>query len=77
MEACIQKWGNSLGLRIPVQLAKQLNLQEGSPVILKVEGGRIVIQSPKYDLDEMLKQITPENQHHQILEDTQKWNEEW
>lgn len=77
MEARIQKWGNSLGLRIPLQLAKHLNLQQGSPVILEVEGDRIVIQSPKYNLDEMVNQITPKNQHHQMLEDKPRGNEEW
>lgn len=73
----IQKWGNSLGLRIPMQLAKQLKLHQGSPVNLEIEDGRIIIQAPKYNLDSMLKDITLENQHHQIFEDKQCGNEEW
>jgi len=77
MQTRIQKWGNSLGVRIPLQLAKQLNLHQGSSVNLGVEQGCIVIQPPKYDLDAMLNQINRKNQHHQILEDTQKGNEEW
>lgn len=77
MQAHIQKWGNSLGLRIPSHIAKQLQLQPGSSVILKIENGRIIIQPPQYDLDSMLMEITPENQHHQIFVDDQKGNEEW
>jgi len=78
MEAYIQKWGNSLGLRIPMQLAKQLKLHQGSPVTLEIEHGRIIIQPPKYNLDMMLKGITPKNQHHQIFDDDeQRGNEEW
>ncbi len=77
MQAHIQKWGNSLGLRIPMQLAKQLKLHQGSSVTLEIEDGRIIIQTPKYDLDMMLKDITPENRHHQILDDEQQGNEEW
>lgn len=77
MEAHIQKWGNSLGLRIPMQIAKQLRLHAGSQVILKIENGQIIIQSPKYNLDEMLKNITNKNRHHQILDDDQQGNEEW
>ncbi|MDP1834888.1 MAG: AbrB/MazE/SpoVT family DNA-binding domain-containing protein [Chlamydiales bacterium] len=77
MQARIQKWGNSLGLRIPLQLAKQLQLHSGSPVTIEIEDGRIIIQSPKYDLDAMLKEIQPKNMHHQMLEDEQQGNEEW
>lgn len=77
MEAHIQKWGNSLGLRIPMQLAKQLRLHAGSSVTIEIEDDRIIIQTPKYDLDTMLKEITPKNQHHQIFDDEPKGNEEW
>ena len=73
----IKKWGNSLGIRIPASLAKKLNLHEGSSVILEVEKGRLIVQTPKYDLDTMLMAITPKNRHHLTLEDTQIGNEEW
>lgn len=77
MQAHIQKWGNSLGLRIPMQLIKQLNLHQGSPVTLEIDKDRIIIQSPKYNLEAMLKEITPQNQHHLILDDEPCGNEEW
>lgn len=77
MRTHIQKWGNSLGLRIPMQLAKQLNLLPGSSVMLEIENGRLVIKTPQYELDKMLEQITPKNQHHILLDDAQKGNEEW
>lgn len=73
----IQKWGNSLGVRIPMQLAKKLNLQSGSPVTLKIAKDQIVIQPVQYDLDTMLKQISPKNCHHLVLDGTQLGNEEW
>ena len=73
----IQKWGNSLGVRIPAQLAKKLNLHAGSAVILEIEKGKLVIQTPKYNLDMMLSDITPQNRHHLNLEDKQIGNEEW
>jgi len=77
MQGHIQKWGNSLGLRIPLQLAKRLNLHQGSAVIIEVEGDRIIIQSSKYNLDAMLGQITSENQHHLSFDSSPKGNEEW
>ena len=77
MEGNIQKWGNSLGLRIPMQLAKQLKLHEGSLVAIEIELDRLIIQPAKYNLGMMLKDITPKNRHHQILNDEQQGNEEW
>ena len=77
MHSHIQKWGNSLGLRIPKHLAEKLHLQPGSPVILEIENDRIIIQSPRYNLDEMLKGITIKNRHHLMFEDSQTGNEEW
>lgn len=74
----IQKWGNSLGVRIPIQLAKQLHLHPGSPISLEIENGRLIVQTPHYNLDEMLKEITPKNQHHLLLDDdTSTGVEEW
>lgn len=77
MESHIKKWGNSLGLRIPMQLANQLNLHQGSVVSIEIEDGRIVIQPPKYDLNTMLKSITSKNKHHQEFDDGSRGYEEW
>lgn len=73
----IDKWGNSLGLRIPSNVAKQLHLHVGSPVIINVEKDKIIIKTPRYDLDEMLERINPQNMHHVLLDDKQQGNEEW
>lgn len=77
MNSHIKKWGNSLGVRIPSQLAKRLNLHPGSPVTIDIEDGRIVVQSPNYNLATMLEQITPQNRHHLQLDDTQNGMEVW
>lgn len=77
MQTRIQKWGNSLGLRIPMQVAKQLKLHPGSPITIQVKDSQIIIESLKYDLKEMLKDINHENSRHQILEDEQQGKEEW
>jgi antitoxin MazE len=77
MQTQIQKWGNSLGVQIPVQLAKQLQLHPGSPVTVEIENERIVIQPPKYDLESMLKNIAPDNLHHVVFDDQPTGNEEW
>ncbi|MDR1323090.1 MAG: AbrB/MazE/SpoVT family DNA-binding domain-containing protein [Candidatus Margulisbacteria bacterium] len=55
MEAVIQKWGNSLGLRLPSPLAKELDLRNGSYVEVEKNDRVLTIKlKPKYDLAEML-----------------------
>lgn len=78
METHIQKWGNSLGIRIPNYLAKQLELKSGSAVSIHVEKDQLIIKSQKYHLDTMLNEVNPENLHYLNLEDDEQiGNEAW
>ncbi len=65
MKANIQKWGNSLALRIPRAVARQIHVKEGDAVELRVGTGGLVIrpavESPT--LDELLAGVDPENLH--------------
>ena len=64
MEARIQKWGNSLALRIPRPFAREVGLEEGSQVELLVGRGELVVRPVHvvvYDLAELLSQVTPDN----------------
>ncbi|HXQ66483.1 MAG TPA: AbrB/MazE/SpoVT family DNA-binding domain-containing protein [Alphaproteobacteria bacterium] len=65
MQAQITRWGNSLGLRIPKELALRIGLKEGARVDLTAKGGQIVISAvrPLYTLDELLVGMTPEAVH--------------
>ena len=65
MTATIQKWGNSLALRIPHAVAKQIHVAEGDPVTLRVSAAGLTLKpTPKrLKLDELLAQVTPENLH--------------
>lgn len=76
MQTHIHKWGNSLGVRIPKQLAKQLHLHPGSLVSLQVNDGCLVIQT-EYNLESMLKGITPKTKHRLLLDDGKRGGEEW
>ncbi len=61
----ILRWGWGLGVRIPVPLARQVGLEEGSTVEVHIEDGCLVLR-PLPDaltLDRMLARVTPENQH--------------
>ena len=64
MNTRIQKWGNSLALRIPKAYAQQLGLRSDSAVKILIEGERLVIEPvTRETLDDLLAQVTPENLH--------------
>ncbi len=67
-----QKWGNSLGIRIPKDIADRIGIKQGSEMNLSViDSENIITLKPKktrkkYTLQELLSQITPENRHEEI-----------
>jgi antitoxin MazE len=66
MDATVQKWGNSLALRIPKSVAKDLGLSQGSAVELAVVDGEVVLKpkkARKASLSGLLREVTPENLH--------------
>jgi antitoxin MazE len=67
MEAVIKKWGNSLGVRIPNHLVRELALKDGSFVDISDKGKTIIIKPLQKDnLSAMLKNITEQNIHKEI-----------
>jgi len=66
MLARIQKWGNSLAVRIPKTLATEAHLAQEAEVELSVSKGNLLIvpiKRQKYDLKELVSRITEENIH--------------
>lgn len=69
MMTTISKWGNSRAIRIPKALAEEAGLDFGSKVELIADGAelRVVPQKqPRYTLEQLVAQITPENRHDEI-----------
>jgi antitoxin MazE len=64
----IQKWGNSLGIRIQKKVADQIDLKEDTEVLISVNKKRIIVTpiQKKKTLEEMLEGVTPENTHGEI-----------
>jgi antitoxin MazE len=54
MKAMVEKWGNSLAIRIPVQLADRLQLTEGATVEMDLEHGSLVLKRQPFTLDDLL-----------------------
>ena len=63
-----QKWGNSIGVRIPFKVAEKYGLVNGSEVEIKEQENGFLIEPVEKDLslEEMLEQITNENRHDYI-----------
>lgn len=61
MQAAVAKWGNSLAVRLPAQVAREINVTEGSQVDLTVQDGSVMIRvaRPRYKLSELLANSTP------------------
>ena len=69
MKVQIQKWGNSLALRIPRAFAVGTNVHQGSVVEISMDAGRIVvepIEEPEYELDALLAGVTKRNVHSEV-----------
>jgi antitoxin MazE len=69
MQIKIQKWGNSLAIRIPRSFAKNINIDQGSLLDLTTEDGKIVakpIEDNEYTLEQLLDGVTEKNLHKKI-----------
>ncbi len=66
MKTVIQKWGNSLGIRIPNTFVRELNLRNGSAMEITQEEGKIIIVPRPLSLDELLSQVTSETLHDEV-----------
>ncbi len=66
MRARVQKWGNSLAVRIPKSLALESHLGQNTLVEMSLEAGKIVlvpIAPAELTLDQLLERVTPDNLH--------------
>jgi antitoxin MazE len=69
MRVRVQRWGNSLAVRIPRPYAADAGLREGSTAELRVEDGRIVLEPvriPKYRLEDLLERVSEDNLHPEV-----------
>jgi antitoxin MazE len=79
MQARIQKWGNSLAIRIPKPFALEVGLEQNSLVAVTVSEGKLVLEpvKPVYSLEELLAQVTQDNLHQEIETGTAVGSEVW
>jgi antitoxin MazE len=75
----VQRWGNSLALRIPRSLAVQAKVAVGTAVDIAVERGRLVVRPvrQRYRLSDLLKGIEERNIHAEIDSGSAVGREVW
>ena len=69
MQTKIQRWGNSLGLRIPRPFAEEAGVWAGSEVDLSIQDGDLVVKPTrprKFRLKVLLRRITAKNLHGEL-----------
>jgi antitoxin MazE len=62
----LQKWGNSIGVRLPKPMLEQVGLREGARVEVSVEGDHLIIRRGRLKLADLLAQCKPENRPEQV-----------
>ena len=62
MKAQVSRWGNSLGIRIPKDIAGKVGLTEGASVEIEAVDDRIEILPIKrrYRIEDLVSDMTPE-----------------
>jgi antitoxin MazE len=69
MQTRIQKWGNSLGVRIPRGLAEEVGLGAGTEVSLSAKDGELVVKpalTTRLSLDDLLAGVSESNIHSSV-----------
>jgi len=69
MKSTIQKWGNSLAIRIPKSFANEIELTQGTEINLIMFENKIQIEPIKkkqLSLVDLLSRVTDDNIHEEI-----------
>jgi len=80
MKTRVQKWGNSLALRIPKSFADEVGLQKETDVEVSLADGKIVVArlaKPKLTLEQLLSKVTKDNLQDKVDTGSAVGNETW
>ena len=80
MRIRIQRWGNSLAVRIPAAFARTLGMEQNSQVDMRMTKSSLSITPvtrPKPRLDDLLSRITADNAHGEVGTGRSQGRETW
>lgn len=62
MQTTVRKWGNSLALRLPQSVAREMQVEDGAVVSLTVEDDVLTVKPARkrYRLEDLLRGVSPE-----------------
>ncbi|MBI4870797.1 MAG: AbrB/MazE/SpoVT family DNA-binding domain-containing protein [Candidatus Riflebacteria bacterium] len=69
MRAVVQRWGNSLAVRIPRAFAEETCLKQGTEIDMSLSEGKVILaptSSHTPRLADLLRRVTPENTHSEV-----------
>ena len=75
MEVTLNKWGNSMGIRIPNSLIQQLDLKENMLLKINAIKNKLVIEKKEKSIEILCEKITDENLN--IYNDFSSIGKEW
>ena len=80
MKSKVQKWGNSLAVRIPKVMADEMGIKQDSSIEMMVEEGVLQIapdRGSQWMLDVLLASVTDENKHGEWDTGAAEGSEQW
>jgi antitoxin MazE len=78
MQTTVQKWGNSLAVRIPGSYVKETKIDIGSKIDISCDKGTIIIKpQKKYRLKGLIDKVTDKNTHSETHTGKVVGNELW
>lgn len=69
MRTKVQRWGNSLAVRIPKSFADEAGLSDGAAVEMRLVERGVIVESVPAEaptLDELLERVTSANLHDEV-----------
>ncbi len=80
MHSRVQKWGNSLAVRIPKAFAVEVGLSPDADVEVTVLEGKVVVtpvRAPSYTLKGLVAKVTARNRHSEVAWGPSAGREVW
>lgn len=71
-QVTVKKWGNSHGIRLSSAVLSELGVEDGAVLDAELRNGVLTLKRPasrtrrKFNVDELVQQITSANSHDQI-----------
>ena len=78
MTTKLQKWGNSLGVRLSKEVVRQAKFRSGKAVSVRTVGNTVIISGKKKEtFESLVSKITPENRYDELFWGPPVGNEIW